>query len=426
MAIGFGSTYGVGSTDKVQIGAIGQSTQRTIAFRCLWNSTGGGGFARILASSNLVEYVYLNGGIGTYGTLQYSRNWNSSGVQWTINAANTSNTVYSVVISYDGSSSTNDIVAYVNGSVSTIGVPGARTAPLNTDNGTYNIGNREDNVRNWDGWISSVAVWNEIIPASIAQQISNNCSPLIWQSNLIYYNPMISNAVDVAGGKTQTVTGTKAVNHQPVLREAGGGFTSVDYSAKINPNRMIFEGSSTIQGYGLTDPVSQSFPAQAGFLLGSSWNTTNYGLGGTKYSDIINTSPKTTYWQRNSLLVQDVIFCLSGQNDIAAGLTGAQTWTLCQTWASGIKAIGFKLVIGTIFAQNRGTTWDTERLAFNTLLKASSGVCDAVADFASDSIIGSASNTSNTTYYQADQVHLTEYGVKTCLLPYFLTAVKLI
>lgn len=421
MAIGFGATDGVGSTDRLDTGLIGQSAQRTFAFRCKYNGNGGGGFGRAISTDSLTEFISagLGGGIG------YGRLWSSTGYQWVLPGTGVAGTIYSVVISYDSSNVANDVIAWVNGAAVTVGVPAARTGTPNTDANSYKIGNRGDNLRNWDGWISSVAIWNEMIPSNMALLISSNYSPLIWLSNLTYYSPMIRDSIDIAGGRTQTVTGTAAQPHPPVLRERGGGFTQINNLARTKRQRIIFEGSSTIAGYGLADTRSQSFPAQAGVLLGSGWESLNFGVSGSGFTQLVNTSPARTHWMRDSTKSQDVVFSFAGGNDIEAGLTGAQLWTLTQTWTNAIKARGFRVILSTLFAQNRGATFETERNNYNTLMRAGwSAIADGLADFASDSIIGNSANTGNTSFYQADGWHLTERGVKDCLLPYFRIAIK--
>lgn len=419
MAIGFGVTDGVAATDRIDTGLTGQSAQRTYAFRCKYNSAGGGGFGRIFTTDNLSEFISLG-----FGGLGFARRWSGVQFQWLLTGTGVAGTIYSIVISYDSSSIANDAIAWVNGTAVTMGAA-ARSGTPDTEVNSYKIGNRGDATRNWDGWISSVAIWNEMIPANMALLISSNYSPLIWQSNLVYYNPMIRDAIDIAGGKTQTVTGTAAQPHPPVLRECGGGFTQINNSSQTKRQRIIFEGSSTIAGFGLTDPKSQSFPAQAGVLLGSGWESVNFGISGSGFTQLVNTSPIRTYWMRDSTKSQDVVFCFAGGNDIEGGLTGAQVWTLVQTWTNAIKAKGFKVILSTIFAQNRGATFETERNNFNTLIRAGwSAIADGLADFASDSIIGNSANTGNATFYQADGWHLTERGVKDCLLPYFRAAIK--
>jgi len=315
----------------------------------------------------------------------------------------------------------------VNGVAATLGGPSARSGTPDTEPNPYRIGNRGDGTRNFDGWISSVAIWNELIPAEKALLISGSYSPLIHLPNLIYYNPLVREAIDIAGGRAQTITGTAVQPHPTVLRERGGGFVQDGFIAKTKTQRMVFEGSSTIEGFGLTDKKSQSFPAQAQRLLGSGWETYNFGVGGTGFTEMVSRSPFTTYWLRDTNKIQDVVFCLTGANDLATGganLSAADTWTLCQTWTNAMKAKGFKVILSTLFAQNLAGV-EAKRAAYNALVIAGwAAIADGLADFASDSIIGNSANWNNTIYYQADTVHLTEKGVKDCLLPYFRSSIS--
>jgi len=223
MAIGFGTTDGTSGTDVLDTGFTGFSAQRTWAFRCRFRSGGiGTSLGRIWASPTPDEFFAMNG-----GRITFFRAWGSGEVNWQILAANTINTDYSVVLSYDSSVDINVPIAYVNGSESTLSTAATRTSPAAVNNvGNYRIGNRPDQARGWDGWISSFAIWNEIIPANMALAISGNFSPLIYTKNLVYYNPMVvTNSPDIIGARTQTLTGARSFSHPPVSFELGGAWS---------------------------------------------------------------------------------------------------------------------------------------------------------------------------------------------------------
>ena len=92
-----------------------------------------------------------------------------------------------------------------------------------------------------------------------------------------------------------------------------------------------------------------------------------------------------------------------GTNDMYSGArTGAQLWSDYNTYRSTIMASGWKTVGCTL--QAMGTN-DAAAQAFNTLLLANSASFSAVADLRS-----TLSNSSNTTYYTSDAVHLKDAG----------------
>ena len=225
MAIGFGIVAGTATTDRLNTGLIGDSPQRTWAFRVnLRNASSGGGFPRIFSSQTNEVIITLQSGQFSFG-----RQWTNGIATWFLGAANSAliNTDYSIVISYDQSLTSANPTAFINGISASITNPSARTGnAISSGGNAFHIGNRpSDNARNWDGIISSAAIWDEIIPAEMALAISGSYSPLIYTRNLVYYNPMVvTTSQDIIGARTQTVTGARNASHPPVLLELGGSW----------------------------------------------------------------------------------------------------------------------------------------------------------------------------------------------------------
>jgi hypothetical protein len=104
-----------------------------------------------------------------------------------------------------------------------------------------------------------------------------------------------------------------------------------------------------------------------------------------------------------------------GTNDIYANsLTGAQAWAKVVTYISAVVATGAQLVICTIIARDYSGepagVMDTEIPAYNTLVRANTALGYTVCDLAADSHFDARADASNTTYYNADKLHLALTG----------------
>lgn len=106
-----------------------------------------------------------------------------------------------------------------------------------------------------------------------------------------------------------------------------------------------------------------------------------------------------------------VLLIWAGANDIGGGNTGAGAFAELQSYIAArraatpnLKVIGFTLLPAPT-SGNPG--FETERLAFNTLARASSGVFDQLVDVGGHASLQDATDT---TYFNADKVHLNANG----------------
>jgi len=105
-----------------------------------------------------------------------------------------------------------------------------------------------------------------------------------------------------------------------------------------------------------------------------------------------------------------------GKNDIAAGVTSATLQTTYESYCNDITAAGAPLVCVTIPPRGLGFTapadvnfYETQRLLFNTWLRAQTSMYDALADVAANSNIGDFADVTGS-YYDGDQIHLSDTG----------------
>lgn len=411
MGVGFGTTFGVGTTDRITTSLVGQSALRTWAFRFLYNGSGGGGFGRVLDAGQTIEQVFVNG-----SNLAYARWWNGAQAVWALPGTLVQGTTYSMVVTSDQTSASGVVNCWLNGIVTYIGA-GSGSPRVGTPDSTaspYNIGNRNDNARNFDGIIYGVACWNSIVPDNFCTAISKGVSPLIYRSSLVYYNRMISTGVNNIVGTpgSETVTGTVIRPHlMPQAFDFGvrprRGKASVLYPTV---NRIIFDGSSTIAGFGLADPSTQGLTAQTIKKLGTSWHEINQGVAGTALSTIAANALSTTGVKRQPRLQRDWAMVSAGINDLAGGATATTVYGSLTAYCNTLKALGFIVIVTTLQAQNRGAPAETERISFNSTLRANFTFADILVDFAADSRFDTPAKYTNTTFYQSDQIHWTAVG----------------
>ena len=134
---------------------------------------------------------------------------------WSFNANNTSQW-YKLAISYDTGSAANDPVIYLDGSLissSDVSVP-----VTFTDGGlAWNIGNRPDATRNWDGYMAEGAIWDVILAADEMAAVTGGFSPaLIRPASLQEYIPLVRDVVsrELAA---PTLVGTAVQPHPRVI-----------------------------------------------------------------------------------------------------------------------------------------------------------------------------------------------------------------
>lgn len=105
----------------------------------------------------------------------------------------------------------------------------------------------------------------------------------------------------------------------------------------------------------------------------------------------------------------------AGTNDLAQGVSGATVYSRLETYCAARRAAGWdKIVVLTALPRsNTGCDPDHETLrqAFNSLVRANyASIADAIIDVAADGRIGDDGDELDTTYYDADKVHLNSTG----------------
>lgn len=126
----------------------------------------------------------------------------------------------------------------------------------------------------------------------------------------------------------------------------------------------------------------------------------NVSIGGQTLATIASDNRLSAYYDGTKRCVA-VVF--AGTNDIALnGRTGAQVEADLNTYCTTLRSQGWKVVVVTMLPRSG---LETQRQAYNNAIRANaSGYSDAVADVETLSM-GAANANTDTTWYDADQIH---------------------
>lgn len=179
-----------------------------------------------------------------------------------------------------------------------------------------------------------------------------------------------------------------------------------------NFRRLIFDG----------DSLSYQFLHAYAMETYNSVNTTqnplcyyNFAVPGMTADYLVSNFSAHTL---GSIRENDVVVIWIGTNDLAAvGVYGgafgaAATYQKIQDYCGLVKALGGKVIVGTIIARSilgsDPLTMDTQRQTVNTNIRNNwQNFADGMIDFGGTTHLSILTDPLNTTYYGVDQVHLT-------------------
>jgi lysophospholipase L1-like esterase len=170
------------------------------------------------------------------------------------------------------------------------------------------------------------------------------------------------------------------------------------------PNGYVCEGDSHTTGWNGV----LGYPTHLATLTGL--GITNVATAGDALYQIdasyaTNVAPSFNAGNRDTLIV------IGGDEDFIDGRTVAQAQASIQSISSKARATGFHVVVAPIMAVGAASwtgTMEAKRQEYNTWLRANwSTFADAITDHAADARL---SDPNNTTYFQADKMHLTAAG----------------
>jgi lysophospholipase L1-like esterase len=181
--------------------------------------------------------------------------------------------------------------------------------------------------------------------------------------------------------------------------------------------QVLFDGDS--RTIGTTSP----YPTQCMALpsmTAKNYSWYNSGVSGQTVSDFSANAATEIDSNYRSALRRNVCVVWGGVNDANGGASAATIYDRLKTYWAARRAAGLLTVACTeIDAQDAGrnaVSWHSTLLpALNTLIKSDATLYDSLVDLGADSRL---QNALDTTYFNADKVHLTDtgYGVVAALV----------
>ena len=215
MARGFDATDGVGSTDAIATTYTANATTQSWSIWVYRTGDSVSGNGRLWQKvSTGYRAFYEDVGTNKY-TLEIS--WTTAGL-WTI-ARPSASAWHHILITYDGSSTANDPIIYVDGSSVTVTRSVAPTGSLITGSGAYYIGNENAGIRVWNGRLAEFGVWSRILSSGEATTLNGGFTPSCLPSGLVAYWPIQGTASpepELIAAANGTLTGTAAQTHPTV------------------------------------------------------------------------------------------------------------------------------------------------------------------------------------------------------------------
>lgn len=264
---------------------------------------------------------------------------------------------------------------------------------------TYNLGVwRKNNPLVFGSLVTYTAYWNGFLKrARLWKRV------LTSAERTLLYNSGSGQPYSVLASTPVTPTSVPGTGDSPSAPSAG------------TPAKVTFDGDSLTFGIGSTG--GNDYPAQCAALLGSSYTKVlNAGVNGQQstaaYADVGTQIDPQYDPARRSIVVLWI-----GSNDVATGTAAATTQANIQNYCQWRQNVGFKVVIVTLLPRtefNGNPTKTAAWSAMNTWLRANyTSWANAIADVQADSRIGDIGDENDTTYFDADKVHLnnTGYGV---------------
>lgn len=177
--------------------------------------------------------------------------------------------------------------------------------------------------------------------------------------------------------------------------------------------KIVCDGDSLTAGFdGATYIPNFSYPSQSVLNLGSNWQLVNIGVSGYQTSNILANVSSRVDSLSNTALTKNILVLWIGTNDLLNSVAVATIESNIASYISGRQSAGFSVVICTLTPSqyaSRPGSYDANRLLLNTWINAGSSGANAVCDSGNNATL---SDPTNTTYYNADKLHLTRLGYK--------------
>lgn len=215
MARGFGATYGTsGTNDIITTAYTGSLNPVTIA--AWYYPTNENTVTRRLVRQSGALQLNIDAASVPFYRIELLASFSTTSGEWESSEDLTLDTWQSVIVTYDGSATSNDPAMYLNGSAATVN---EITAPVGTQSSTANawtIGNRDTLTRVGVGMIAEVGVWNRILTAGEISALASGYAPSYMPDSLALYEPLLRDNVNPKMGAA-TISGALVQPHPRII-----------------------------------------------------------------------------------------------------------------------------------------------------------------------------------------------------------------
>ena len=178
---------------------------------------------------------------------------------------------------------------------------------------------------------------------------------------------------------------------------------------------VAFDGDSITRGLGTS--LNHSFPFQVVEQLEQLGYgrclRVNLGVDAQTIANMSTDAAATDAFYNGSLR-RNVIVVFAGTNDLYFGATATDTYNALVSYCQARQTTGWEVVVVTMLPRSSAGTpagFETARGTVNGNIRSNwRTFADAIADIAADGRIGDSGDELDTTYYNADKVHLVDAG----------------
>ena len=201
---------------------IDDLTTLTWSMWLLQTGNGGGNRGRIINRGSGVITTEIYNSTNTNGRIVFeARRWTTTNGVWQLDTAIPQNQWVHLCITYDGGSTANNPLIFVDGSSAALTETSTPAGTFTvTENATIDIGQVAGTNRTWAGRIAEVALWNRVVSADEVLTIMDR-SPIRAPAGLVLYVPIHGlhspepNYAPIAAKNPGTVAGTSLADHCP-------------------------------------------------------------------------------------------------------------------------------------------------------------------------------------------------------------------
>lgn len=235
MSRGFGSTFGAGTTDLLTTRLTTIPSKSSWSCWIYMNGNGGGTFGKaFIGSATTGIFLGANNSVPSAGSLQFGATFSTTSLSLNFSAGLRFGVWEHIGIVYDGSGAGSSFrpTCYVNGVSAALTVGADSVGTFTSGNALY-IGNRSDGLRNWDGMIAHLAMWNVLLSQAEVVALAAGTNPLLVRpESSQLYMPLdgINNPeLDFVNGNSSAITGGRLGTSDPPVQSLSRIRSLYDY-----------------------------------------------------------------------------------------------------------------------------------------------------------------------------------------------------